>query len=256
MKYLVVCAIFFSSLCHAGTIDPKVSDSKYIKYGSKYKCVLKIRGVYADSLNSVFAASCVLIDRYHILTAAHIVENSITQQVIFNNKAFPCAIVAIHAGYDNSVFGKNDIALARLQRPIDIDFYPELYTDRDEVGKICGISGWGISGNFDTGMKKESFDNQRRAGSNIVADIENNILITRVNDIPKTELEFLIASGDSGGGLFIDKKIAGINSCVLSIDGKADSTYKDIGGHTRISDYIDWIKKTKNTIDDIIKGKK
>jgi len=256
MKYLMICAIFLSSLCCAGTIDPRVPDSKYIEYGSKYECVLKIRGVYADKLNNPFAASCVLIDRYHILTAAHIVENSITQHVIFNNKAFPCAVVAIHAHYDNNVFGKHDIAIARLQRPIDIDFYPELYTEKDEVGKICGISGWGISGNFNTGVKSQSFDNIRRAGSNVVADIENNLLITKATDSPKTTLEFLIASGDSGGGLFIDKKIAGINSCVLSIDGKANSTYKDMGGHTRVSDYIDWIIGTKKSINDIIEGQK
>lgn len=253
MRYLAIFFFFFfSATINAGTIDPSVPDSKYVEYGKKYECVLKIRGVYADKLNNSFAASCVLIDRYYILTAAHIVENSITQHVIFNNKAYPCAIVAIHAEYDSDVFGKNDIAIARLQRPIDIDFYPELYEGRDEKSKVCGISGWGIGGNFNTGIKREEFDNKRRAGSNVVADIENNILITKVNDSPQTSLEFLIGSGDSGGGLFIDKKIAGINSCVLSIDGKPDSTRRDMGGHTRVSDYIDWIKKTRAAIETII----
>lgn len=256
MKYLVALTLvfvcFLSCAGYAGTIDPRVPDSKYIEYGSKYECVLKIRGIYADKLNSAFAASCVIIDRYHILTAAHIVENSLTQHVIYKNKAYPCSVVAIHIGYDSKVYGKNDIAIARLQVPIDLDFYPELYSGRDEKGKICGISGWGIGGNFNTGVKKEEYDNQRRAGSNIVADIEDNVLICKANDSPKTELEFLIASGDSGGGLFIDKKIAGINSCVLSIDGKADSTYKDMGAHTRISDYIEWIEKAKLSIEKII----
>jgi hypothetical protein len=253
MRYLLILLILICSLItHAGTIDPNIPDSKYIEYGKKYECVLKIRGLYADELNSAFAASCVLIDRYHILTAAHIVENSLTQHVIHNNKAYPCSIVAIHIGYKSSVFGKHDIALARLQRPIDIDFYPELYKDRDEKGKVCGISGWGIGGNFKKGVKSEEFDNKRRAGSNIVADIEDNVLICKANDSPRTELEFLIASGDSGGGLFIDKKIAGINSCVLSIDGKADSTYRDMGAHTRISDYIEWIEKTKLSIEKIL----
>jgi hypothetical protein len=59
----------------------------------------------------------------------------------------------------------------------------------------------------------------------------------------KTELEFLIASGDSGGGLFIDNKLAGINSCVMAVDKKPDSTYNDESGHTRISKFIGWIKE-------------
>ena len=54
-------------------------------------------------------------------------------------------------------------------------------------------------------------------------------------------MEFIICPGDSGGGLFIDKKIAGINSCVIATDGKPNSTYTDEGGHTRISQHLDWI---------------
>jgi hypothetical protein len=256
MKYLAVFVLLCSSICNAGTIDPNIPDSRYIKYGSEYACVLKIRGIYADKLNSGFAASCVIIDRYHVLTAAHIVENSITQHVLFENKAYPCAVIAIHIKYDSKIYGKHDIAIARLQTPIDLDFYPELYDKKDEQGKVCGIAGWGISGNFNTGIKKESYDNIRRAGSNVIAEIEHNMLITKVDDRPKTELEFLIGSGDSGGGLFIDKKVAGINSCVLSIDGKADSSRRDMGGHTRVSDYIGWIKEAKKSIAKIIENEK
>jgi hypothetical protein len=59
----------------------------------------------------------------------------------------------------------------------------------------------------------------------------------------RTELEFLICSGDSGGGLFINKKLAGINSCVLAADKKPNSSYGDDAGHTRISKYVPWIKQ-------------
>ena len=64
------------------------------------------------------------------------------------------------------------------------------------------------------------------------------------NNERMTELEFLIGSGDSGGGLFLDGKLAGINSCVLAIDKKPNSTYSDESGHTRVSKYIDWINLT------------
>lgn len=252
MKYFLLFLLCFSSV-YAGTIDPDIPDSKYIEYGKKYECVLPICGIYNDKLNSPFKASCVIINENYILTAAHVVENSLSQQVIFNGKIYPCLIVAIHAQFDNTKFGTNDIAIARLQRPIKLDFYPELYKDRDEVKKICGISGWGISGNFKTGLIREKFDNKRRAGSNIVAEIDRNLLICKVNDRPSTSLEFLIASGDSGGGLFINKKLAGIHSCVLTTDGNVDSNINDVGGHTRISDYIIWIENTITIIEKIIK---
>ena len=61
-----------------------------------------------------------------------------------------------------------------------------------------------------------------------------------------TELEFLISHGDSGGGLFIDGQLAGINSSVLSKDGKTDSNYGDESCHTRISRYKDWLDDVMN----------
>ena len=55
------------------------------------------------------------------------------------------------------------------------------------------------------------------------------------------KLEFLISHGDSGGGLFINGKLAGIHSFVSASDKKADSSYGDQSGHTRISTYKRWI---------------
>jgi len=57
-----------------------------------------------------------------------------------------------------------------------------------------------------------------------------------------TNLEYCISHGDSGGGLFIDQKLAGINSIVLASDKNPDSNYGDESGHTRISKYKDWIE--------------
>lgn len=244
MKYIF---IFFSlfSVVYAGTIDPKVPDNEYIEYGKKYKCVLPIVGVISDKLNSSFKASCVVISESYILTAAHIVEDSITQHVIFENKAYPCKVVAIHAQYKSDKIGYHDIAIAKLQRPIKLDFYPELYSKSDEKGKVCGIAGYGFGGTFDTGADLKKFDNKRRAGSNIIDDTEKTVLTFSVNKPLHTSLEFLITPGDSGGGLFIDQKLAGINSYVYTTDNKADSNRNDIGCATRISMYVEWIEKTK-----------
>jgi len=73
--------------------------------------------------------------------------------------------------------------------------------------------------------------------------ISDSLLMCSPSIMSKTELEFLIASGDSGGGLFIDNKLAGINSCVMAVDKKPDSTYNDESGHTRVSKFLGWIKE-------------
>jgi hypothetical protein len=211
-------------------------------------------GVLSDNLNSNFRGSCVLIDRYHILTAAHVVADSLNQYVIYKNKSYSCSIVAIPIEYDPKVMGLHDIAIARLQTPIDLDFYPELYEDKDEKGKVCSLAGYGFYGTFNTGYSLNKYDNKKRGGSNIIDGIEKNTLTYSVNKAPKTELEFLICPGDSGGGLFIDQKLAGIHSCVYANDRKADSDINDVGCSTRISDYVDWIKNTKKTINQIMEN--
>ena len=249
-----LCTLIFLlsfSVCLAGTRDSSVADSKHLEYGEKHQCVLPIAGIYGDELNTQFKGSCVLIDEYYILTAAHIVTGSITQHVLFEGKAYPCAIVGIHSQYDPKNMGEHDIAIARLQRPIEIDFYPKLYTERNEVGKICSLSGYGFIGTFNTGYSIKNYDNKRRAGSNFVDRIHKNTLEYSVHKGTGTSLEFLISPGDSGGGLFIDKKLAGIHSCVYATDGKTNSDYGDVGCSTRVSDYIEWIEKTKLTIEAI-----
>ena len=257
MKYLVLLLLLllpFQAYC--GTIDPSVSDAKYVEYGKKYECVLPIVGVLGDKLNSQFRASCVVIDEYHILTAAHIVHNTITQHVLYKNKAYPCSLVAVHGEYEGNNIGYNDIAIARLARPLKLDYYPELYTKTDEKNKVCGLAGYGYHGDFNTGWLSSTFDNTRRAGSNIIDGVDKNVLQYSVHTSDKTELEFLICPGDSGGGLFIDQKLAGIHSYVYATDGKSDSDYGDVGCSTRVSDYVEWIAKTKELIKQILEGDK
>lgn len=255
MKYLIAfLLIVVSSQIYAGTRDPNVSDDKYIEYGQKYECVLPIMGILSDELNSNFRASCVVIDEYHVLTAAHIVYGSVTQHVLFDNKAYPCALIAVHALYDPNKMGSYDIAIARLQQPIKLDFYPELYTNKDEEGKVCGLAGYGFYGTFKTGYLMKNYDNKKRAGSNIIDGVEHNVLTYSVNKGKRTNLEFLITPGDSGGGLFIDQKLAGIHSFIYAVDQNANADYGDVGCSTRISDYADWINKTKIIIDTICEG--
>jgi hypothetical protein len=255
MKYLIYYYIllFYSSLVYGGTIDPNASDAEHIQYGQKYIAVLPIAGKLIDDQHPFFKASCVVIDEYNILTAAHIVHNSSDQYVIFDNKEYPCALIASHINFDHKKFGPDDIALGRLKKPILLKTYPELYTDKDELDKICGMAGYGFTGSFRTGY--QNFDHKKRGGSNIIEMIQNDMLVFSVNKGIKTQLEFLIAPGDSGGGLFINQKLAGIHSHIYTTDGKADSNYNDSACCTRISRHIQWIHDTKSFLKKTIEEK-
>lgn len=241
--FLLICS--FSFISSAGTIDPSVSDSKYIDYAKDFKCIYQICGCYNDGTK--FCASAIVIDSHWILTAAHVVKDYKACFIHKGDKAYIIKEIIIHEDYNGDTFGASDLALGYISSDIGLDFYPELYEDDDEEGKICSISGYGLTGTFSTGANLS--DNKQRAGSNHIDRTEADLLIcspsTR-SSTKRTSLEFLIASGDSGGGLFIDGKLAGINSCVFSVDRKPDSTYGDESGHTRISKYAKWIKEKKN----------
>ena len=237
---LLLCLIFLVGGVNAGTIDPNTPDEKYVEYGTQFECVVEIMGSYED--NTLFSASAVAIDKNWVLTAAHVVKNA-RFAFLHNNSEKRCVIIdeiICHKDFEPKIFGKADIALCHTTSDLNMKSYPELYTDSDEMNKTCSIAGYGFTGTFHTGLKKN--DGNRRAGSNSIDAIENDLLICTPSINNKTELEFLIATGDSGGGLFIDGKLAGINSCVTAIDKKPDSTYNDDGGHTRISNFLDWIR--------------
>ena len=235
--------IFLNASIYSGTIDPNIPDQKYLEYGEKFGCVVEIMGSYEHS-KQLFSASCVAIDPHWVLTAAHVVKGS-RFVFIYNpdlNKVSVIDEVIVHNTFDDRKYGTGDIALCYISSDIGLPFYPDLYEDSDEVDKVCSISGYGKTGNFLSGVN--GGDGNRRAGSNRIDKIENDLLVCSALETNKTSLEFLIASGDSGGGLFIDGKLAGINSCVTAIDKKPDSTYNDDSGHTRISQFIDWIRNS------------
>lgn len=250
LKCLIVLLSFLGQFNSTigGTIDPTTPDSKYVDYGKDFHYVFKICGT--DEKGMKFCGSCVAIDSHHILTAAHVVENSKECHITINDKRYDLSEVTIHKSFTENQFGVGDIAIGYCENDFELDFYPELYDKTDEVNEVCCISGYGLTGTFLTGPIKS--DNLRRAGSNIIHHIEKNMLIctpSRRNHKDYTSLEFCIASGDSGGGLFINGKLAGINSCVMNNSRSPDSKYGDESGHTRISDFIGWIHENKRKMD-------
>jgi hypothetical protein len=261
MRYLILSLIILlglSSTAISGTRDPNTPDSKHLAYGEKHECVVPVKGkmkvktVEGEEIEVTASGSGVIIKKRYVLTAAHVVQGTKDPYIILNGKKIQIEWVVIPKAFDINKTGPNDIALCRLHEDAIVDFYPELYDKDDEIGKLCSLAGWGMHGTWKTGTVYD--DDKRRAGSNYVDPIMFKGMITcSLQDVSKrTSLEFLIGNGDSGGGLFIDKKIAGIHSCIYTGDGKLDSSYKDYSAHTRVSLHKSWIDLITNNYEEIL----
>lgn len=242
MRYLLIILFYFLHIIsYGGTIDPDTSDEKYLEYGKQFKCIGHITGAYKDG--TLYGASGVAIDGHHILTAAHVIKNSKSCYFEINKKKFYVNNIIIHNDFEKE-YNKGDIAIGYIEADLSLDTYPALYKETNELNKTASICGYGFHGTFLTGPSY--YDSNKRAGQNTIEAIENNLLIcspSKSNDKTFTKLEFLICVGDSGGGLFIDEKLAGINSCIMKTGNfDPDAKYGTESGHTRISDYVDWIE--------------
>lgn len=244
---LIFLSLFFTNISIqtiGGTIDPSTPDSKYVEFAKKFYCIQQLCGEYNDG--SKFCASAVIIDNHHILTAAHVVKGYKSCYITINGKKFELSKIIIHKDFEIGGFGIADIALGYSEKDFDMEYYTEIYTDTDEIGKVCSISGYGLTGTFNTGTNK--FDGLKRAGSNKIDTLIKDLLIctpSRKSDKDYTPLEFMIGSGDSGGGLFIEGKLAGINSCIM-VEGRSPSSkYGEESGFTRVSKFVDWINANK-----------
>lgn len=244
-NFIAILLILLCGKLNAGTIDINTPDSQHINYGSKHECIVEIGGEYEK--NTKFRASAVVFRPQWILTAAHIIKEAKNCHIRYNGEEIPILCIAHPDAYNEDKFGENDIAVGKLSKPVSLDFYPQLYTKDDEVGKTCSISGFGLTGPYQISATRKS-DGRKRAGTNTINRTENQLLICNLTDT-KTSLEFLICHGDSGGGLFIDQKIAGINSCIFSDDKILNSDINDESGHTRISLFVDWIEKSIQKIE-------
>lgn len=247
MKYVSKIILFLfivSTVCSGGTIDPSTTDTKYIDYAQKYNSVFKIVTKKNNRITS--SSSCVAINPKWILTAAHIFQSKEDHNtyIIINNKQYIISKIFIPKQFNHEKIGYNDIALGQLADSIKLPIkYPVLYSEKNELNKIADIVGWGVTGNFNRGAVLD--DSKNRGGTNRISELDKHLLMCDVSRHDnESSLEFLISHGDSGGGLFIDQKLAGINSLVFASDGKPDSSWTDESGHTRISLFIDWINLT------------
>jgi len=284
--------VSFSALpVSAGTIRHDRSHGSYILLGEQYPSVGAIAYDLGFGLGDVFGSG-VLIAPNWILTAAHVADPNINgglEDFTFITNAdsyigepvYTVAQTIIHPDWDGDIANGNDIALMRLADPVVGITPAAIYSGASELTRIGTSVGYGLRGTGEIGAFTQDY--LRRAGNNVIdaaginyltsggqpASIPDTVLFYDFDDpndangvnyfggsTTPLDLEYAIAQGDSGGGLFADfgtgPILVGIHSFVGAFepdetpsgDGVADSNYNDVFGSTRVSSHIGWINTT------------
>ena len=238
----------------AGTIRDDRSDSQYLALGAAndYLSVGRFQG---STGSSGFSASGTLIASDWVLTAGHVVDSAKSLTFTIGGKPYTASNWIANPQWNGNLMAGYDIALVHLSTPVSGVTPAVRYTGTSEVGRVGTAVGYGMTGTGKTGSTV--FDGQKRAEQNMVDKLQNSRLFLSDFDSPTNpkesrlgankalDLEGMIAPGDSGGGVFISVNgssyLAGVNSFAGAYDGKVDSDYGDLSGHTRVSAFNSWI---------------
>jgi secreted trypsin-like serine protease len=247
----------------AGTIRHDRPDSSYTSLAASYPSVGRLTW-------SGFICSATLIDDNWILTAGHCLDavglsaSDWTFDLTDSGGGIHVGAERfVHPGWTGDLTTGTDIALLRLQTIETAVTAAAINTATTEVGRTATHVGYGRTGTGLTGMISPA--GTKRAGNNVV-DFDGSVVVGYNDKVlfedfdsgsagdnwsgsqTQLDLEYLIASGDSGGAMFLDfgagPVVAGVHSFIASVDGNTDADYGDIAGSTRVSSYASWISST------------
>ena len=249
---------FAATSVRAGVIRNDRPDSSYLSLANRsaYAPVGRFDGTSAQG---GFLASGTLVDKQWVLTAGHVVAGTTSLKFTVGGKSYAGNLWGYYPSYDGDPSAGHDIGLVHLSAPVKGIAPAKLYNGISETSRLATFVGYGKTGVGTTGATKLDF--RKRAGQNAIDLISSNVLYSdfdnpanpRLNLLGSSSpvnLEYSIAPGDSGGGLFIPTpygdRLAGVNSFGASLDGNTNSSYGDYFGDTRVGPFRDWIYSVIN----------
>jgi len=234
-----------------GTIRHDVDDSEYTSLAAEapYRCVGSL------SAPGMFASGTLVANNY-VLTAAHVAEAGGTMTFSLPGGPYTRVWQTIHPDWTGDVGDGGDFALIRLGTLVLNTQPAVLYTATDELGQTGVVVGFGKTGNGDDGAFLPA--GTKRAGENawertgafkgwstslLLADFDSPSQNKNEFGSPvPLDLEYCVAEGDSGGGLFLDdagqQKLGGVVSLLWP---NLDAMYGWVTGVGRVSSHVDWL---------------
>jgi len=207
---------------YGGSLHHKFKDNDYIAYAEN----MPIVKIIADDK----FCSGVPVSESAILTIKHAIEYQNNIQIFYNDLLLGIRNITYHK--------KEDLAIINLKDLINCNDIA-YYEDVPLIGKVCSIGGYGVK--HENG-KRNNLDLVKRGGQNQIIWETDSYFECCMDDMNSVDLEFIPTIGDSGGPVFIDNKLVGLNKYVKSTDGLADSSYGDISGHIKLRKYVSWIQ--------------
>ena len=273
----------------AGVIRDDVNDSLYTSLAAQsvYDSVGFLR--WNEGTNGYFASGT-LISPEWVLTAGHVVGGTddsgagVSGMIFGLGSVYSGGIAATNwipfSGWSSSngdVWAGVDLGLVQLSQPITT-VTPALLDFRTPLLGLLGTNvGYGRSGIGSGGMSTPA--GTKRAGQNMIDacggmvtrmgsgtlldldgissavlfqdfDSPTDLVASTMGSVTPVAQEYLIASGDSGGGLFINvggvTKLVGVNSFLASLPYPWDTTganadYGDLAGVVSVQSFENWI---------------
>ncbi|MBM3584839.1 MAG: trypsin-like serine protease [Alphaproteobacteria bacterium] len=258
---LVVAALAGSA--QAGVIRYDVADPTHLNFGAdpRFASVGQIKG---KTSTFSFNAAGRLIASNWVLTAAHVVDRATSMDFKVGGGTYQASSWFTFPDWNGNLSAGYDMALIRF----DVDLtaatgiaLARRFTRTDEIGRTGHAVGFGRTGTGLTGAVTS--DQKKRAGSNkidklmvtpgatdriLLSDFDRPGMSSESSMGSSTPIsrEFLIAAGDSGGGLFVNFDgafgLAGVHSFGYGAkDGTFNAGCGDASGHSRVSMFNAWI---------------
>ena len=242
MKRIALLLLLWASAASGIVIRHDRDDSAYLALGAKYPAVGHLGG----------RVGCTLIAPQWVITAAHTIEESGPYddlRVTFGSESYKVVKIILHPLRElEAVDTRGDMALLKLDRPVQGIAPVQLYEKDDELGKVITLVGRGETGNGMTGPQGER-DHKVRAARNQIEWTDATSLIAEF-DLPAEalDLEGTTGPGDSGGPALLEQDgklyLLGVGCFSDGEHRREGSWYGTRNHYARVSVRRQWILDT------------